>query len=121
MNNEGEEIKKLFKELNSQPKHSFPKKRQPFNAPIKPGAYIILKNERVLHVGKTLSGIQNRLKNHLYGNSSFTEKYLNGRGETLRKDGYTYQYLVVENPRKLALLEAYAIGRLCPEHIGLGT
>jgi hypothetical protein len=31
----------------------------------------------------------------------------------------TYRFLIVENDRMRALLEAYAIGHLCPHHIGL--
>jgi hypothetical protein len=59
-------------------------------------------------------------KNHLQGSSSFTNDYLKGKGAPLREEGYTYQYLELEDPRKRALLEAYAIGTLCPKHIGLG-
>ena len=38
-------------------------------------------------------------------------------GTTLRK-GYTFSYMIVPDPRMRALLEAYAIGRLCPAHLG---
>lgn len=123
MNNECEEIEALFEELTEQPRRSFPQNRQPIDAPSKPGVYIIRKGEIVLHVGRTLrgrNGLRQRLKNHLHGSSSFTNKYLKGKGSVLREDGYTYQYLVLEDPRKRALLEAYAVGTLCPEHIGLG-
>lgn len=91
-------------------------------APLQHGVYIIRNGERVLHVGRTLrraDGIHRRLKDHLYGASSFTDKFLKGNGEKLRK-GHTSQCLVVKDARKRALLEAYAIGTLCPEHIGLG-
>lgn len=123
MNSESQEIKMLFGKLFAQPKRSFPQDRQPLDAPSKLGVYIIRKGETVLHVGRTLrgrDGIHQRLKNHLYGSSSFTNEYLKGKGATLREDGYTYQYLELEDPRKRALLEAYAVGTLCPEHIGLG-
>ena len=123
MNSESEEIKMLFNELNVQPKLLFPQYRQPLDAPSKPGVYTINKEETVLHVGRTLrgkDGIHQRLKNHLHGSSSFTNEYLKGKGAILREDGYTYQYLVLEDSRKRALLEAYAVGTLCPEHIGLG-
>lgn len=36
------------------------------------------------------------------------------------RGGYGFRYLTVKNPRQRALLEAYAIGVLCPAHIGLG-
>jgi len=100
----------------------FPQERQQLKAPSEPAVYIIRKGEIVLHVGRTLRGkygLYQRLKNHLYGASSFTDKYLKGNGATLRK-GHTYQFLVVEDARLRALLEAYAIGTLCPKHIGLG-
>jgi hypothetical protein len=123
MNKESQEIKNLFAKLYAQPKQRFPQDRQKLNAPLEPGVYIIRKQETVLHVGRTLrgrGGIHQRLKNHLHGSSSFTNKYLRGDGAILRKDGYTYQYLKLEDPRKRALLEAYAVGTLCPRHIGLG-
>ncbi len=123
MNSESEEIKMLFNELNVQPKLLFPQYRQPLDAPSKPGVYIINKEETVLHVGRTLrgkDGIHQRLKNHLHGSSSFTKNYLHGNGATLRKKGYTYQYLELEDSRKRALLEHYAIGTLCPRHLGTG-
>ena len=123
MNNESQEVKSLFSKLWVQPKQSFPKDRQRLDAPSKPGVYIISKEETVLHVGRTLrgrGGIHQRLKNHLHGSFSFTNKYLRGNGAILRKDGYTYQCLKLRDSRKRALLEAYAVGRLCPQHIGLG-
>jgi len=113
----------LFDKLCAQPKLSFPTFRQPLDAPSKLGVYIIRNEEVVLHIGRTLrgrNGIHQRLKNHLHGSSSFTNEYLKGKGATLREDGYTYQYLALEDPRKRALLEAYAVGTLCPKHVGLG-
>jgi len=104
-------------------KQPFPKKRQPLDAPLKGGVYIIRKNKTILHVGRThrgRNGIHQTLANHLHGSSSFTENYLHGNGATLRKKGYTYQYLKLEDSRKRALLEHYAIGTLCPRHLGTG-
>jgi len=90
-------------------------------APSKQGVYVIRKGQVVLHVGRTVggkNGLRQRLKNHLYGSSSFTNKYLNGKGAVLRKR-HTYQFLMVKkNERLRSLLEAYAIGMLCPKHIG---
>ena len=123
MISESQKIKKLFDELCAQPKRLFPPVRQPLDAPSKPGVYIIRKGETVLHVGRTIrgrEGLHQRLRNHLHGSSSFTNKYLKGEGAILRKGGYTYQYLQLEDPRERALLEAYAVGTFCPEHIGLG-
>lgn len=116
-------VKKLFAKLCTQPICRFPKKRKQLMAPTKPGVYVIRKSGVVLHVGRTLRGkrgLYQRLKDHLYGSSSFTYKYLKGRGTVLRDGKHTYQSLVVKNTRIRALLEAYAIGTLCPKHIGLG-
>ncbi|MCK4403819.1 MAG: hypothetical protein KAW02_01890 [candidate division Zixibacteria bacterium] len=80
------------------------------------------RNDRVVHVGRTRKakdGIHQRLKNHLYGRSSFADHCLSGKGSKLRR-GYKYRYLEVENGRERALLESYAIGHLCPLHLGLG-
>ena len=123
MNDERQRVEDLFGELRGQEKHSFPKKRQPLNAPSMAGVYIIHRDETILHVGRThrcKNGIHQRLKNHLYSSSSFTKNYLQGNGATLREEGYTYQYLELENPRERALLEHYAIGTLCPKHLGTG-
>jgi hypothetical protein len=123
MTSESQEVKRLLNKLCSQPRRSFPQCGQRLDAPSKPGVYIIRKECTTLHVGRTTrgkDGIHQRLKNHLHGSSSFTNEYLKGKGSTLREAGYTYQYLELENPRKRALLEAYAVGELCPKHIGLG-
>ena len=117
------EIKRLFGVLCEQPELPFPRSGERLNAPQKHGVYVIRKHEFALHVGRTLraqGGLFQRLRNHLDGSSSFTDKYLKGKGTILREAGYTYQYLELIDPRKRALLEAYAIGKLCPEHIGLG-
>ena len=123
MNREALEIKNLFEKLRAQPRRPFPQRRQPLVAPAKHGVYIICKGEIVLHVGRTVrgqDGLHQRLNNHLHGSSSFTREYLEGAGRVLREIGYTYQFLELENPRKRALLEAYAVGTLCPQHLGLG-
>jgi hypothetical protein len=122
MNGESRKIEDLFDDLCDKSKRTFPQCRQSLDAPKHQGVYVIRENETVLHVGRTLrakNGLRQRLGNHLHGSSSFTRQYLKGKGSTLQEDGYTYQYLVLEDARKRALLEAYAIGTLCPKHIGL--
>lgn len=122
MTSERQKVEEVFTELCRQPMLQFPQKRKPLEAPSDPAVYIIRKGKIVLHVGRTLrgkDGLYRRLKNHLYGSSSFTKKYLKGNGAALRK-GHTYQFVLVEDPRLRALVEAYAIGMLCPKHIGLG-
>lgn len=122
MTSERQKVEEVFTELCKQSKSQFPSKRKRLEAPSDPAVYVIRKGEIVLHVGRTLrgkDGFYRRLKNHLYGSSSFTKKYLKGNGAVLRKR-HTYQFVVVEDPRLRALVEAYAIGMLCPKHIGLG-
>jgi hypothetical protein len=122
MNSERKEVKQLFRELLRQEKVAFPKAGGQLEAPKEQGVYIIYRGEKVMHVGRTLrgkKGLYQRLKNHLQGKSSFTKKKFNGLGSKLR-NGFEYQYLQVKCPRKRALLEAYVIGVLCPDHIGLG-
>lgn len=88
------------------------------------GVYVIYARDlRVLHVGRTVRGhygLHRRLKNHLYGKSSFAIQYLKGRGSRLRRD-YTFSYIEVADSRLRALLESLAIGILCPRHLGVGN
>ncbi len=101
----------------------FPPLRQGLEASTKKGIYIIENSKGiVLHVGNTpraKNGIYQRLKNHLSGSSSFTRSYFGGKGAKLRSN-CTYRYIEVASARKRALLECYAIGKLCPKHLGLG-
>ncbi len=88
------------------------------------GIYVIYKRSgRVAHVGSTpraKRGIRQRLCNHLANQSSFCTQYLNGDGRKLIDEKYEFSFIVVPSPRRRALLEAYAIGQLCPLHIGHG-
>jgi len=122
MKSEKTEIQNLHKNLISQNRSKFPEKGKPLNVPCTHGVYIIRKGNKVLHVGRThrgKKGLHQRLSNHLHGASSFAVEYLKSMGEKLRK-GHTYQYLEVKGDRQRALLEAYAVGTLCPVHLGLG-
>ena len=124
MSCEYHEIAKLLEELLRQNRQPFPQRHTPLDAPENHGVYIIRQNDTVLHVGRTQrarDGLRQRLTDHLYGNSSFVRDDQNGQGARLRGQGYTYQYLEVECPRKRALLEALAIGTLCPRHAGTGA
>ena len=125
MTDEPRRTEHLFETLMQQPRQAFPQKRGRLEAPTSRGVYVIRKRStnRVVHVGRTLRarrGIAQRLKNHLQGNSSFSQEFLGGDGSTLRNGDFTYQCLAVEDPRERTLLEAYAIAHLCPEHLGLG-
>lgn len=123
MSSELLEIRKFFRSLDKQKEYKFPKCRQELLAPKKRGVYVLMNSRgSVEHVGSTprgKHGIQQRLKDHLSGRSSFTKSRFSGNGSKLRK-GYKYKYLEVRSSRKRALLEAYATAHLCPKHIGLG-
>ncbi len=122
--NEPELVKSLFEQLLTKKIYQFPKEREQLHAPLEKGVYIIRsKDGRVLHVGRTpraQGGIKQRLYDHLYGRSSFTHNYLNGNGCQLRQKECTYQCIVIKDSRVRAFVEAYAIGHLCPKHVGEG-
>lgn len=120
---EPDTIKELFDTLLAKPLVPFPAPRARLIAPKERGVYIIRdKAGRVMHVGNTprsVGGLTARLKSHLAGKSSFVNVYLGGDASRLR-GGFTFQVLEVPAPRTRALLEAYAIGCLCPRHVGKG-
>jgi excinuclease UvrABC nuclease subunit len=112
-------IHSMLVELMRAPTHSFPEPRCSINAPKKAGIYVIHDPRgTVLHVGRGCD-IGQRLRDHLFNRSAFTTRYLSGNGSILRK-GHFFRCLVVSDARKRALLEALAIGKLCPKHIGHG-
>mgnify|MGYP006299234359 CR=1 FL=1 len=123
MGSERARIRRLFMRLMEQPLMDFPAARQPLEAPEKHGVYVITKGKSVFHVGRTTRaqrGLHQRLSAHLYGRSSFTRVVFNRDGSQLRA-GFKFRYLVVQNARHRALLEAYAAGCLCPKHMGVGV
>jgi hypothetical protein len=91
--------------------------------PDKHGVYIIYSPRGVvLHVGRTLRGkrgLRQRLNNHLHGASSFTIQHLEGNGVQLR-GSHRFSFLEIADPRTRALVEAFAVGSLCPKHLGVG-
>jgi hypothetical protein len=117
-------VSKKFKQLKSAKRFEFPKPRGKLEAPNKRGVYVIYgRTGKVLHVGATprgKNGIANRLRNHLQTQSSFAWNFpqLKRQGSRLR-EGYKFSFLAVQNPHIRAFLESYAIGRLCPRHIGV--
>jgi hypothetical protein len=77
-----------------------------------------------VQVGRTYrgqGGLQRRLSTHLGtgSSSSFTWYYLDRKGSTLR-NGFTFQYLEVEDVRARALLEHFATAWHCPKYLRLG-
>jgi hypothetical protein len=128
MTREQKRIRTLFKKLNHQKLKRFPDEGGSVEAPNVQGIYLIYaprKNDkrRVVHVGSTYrgkAGLHQRLNDHLHNGSSFSNVYLKGHGDRLRK-GYAFRCLPLASPRRRALLEAYAAGYLCPAHIGLNV
>ncbi len=116
-------IEKLFQRLNDQPKIPFPKRGQNLEAPYEQGVYVIRgPTKKVLHVGRSQRarwGLWQRLNSHLQGYSSFVFEYLDDHPGRLR-NGYTFQCLVVKDPKMRALLEHFATAWHCPAHLGLG-
>ncbi len=123
MTHEQEKVKALFTKLKRSPLRTFPAIREELEAPDRQGVYVIYSPRgKVVHVGRTpraKGGIAQRLRNHMNASSSFTKKYLKGGGSKLR-GRYKFRCIIVGNRRRRAFLEAYAIGHLCPAHIGLG-
>jgi len=123
MQHERRKLEALFDELIHTRRRGFPVAGQKLDAPTQKGVYVIYSpHDLVLHVGSTpwaKKGIAQRLRDHVAGKSSFTIQYLKGAGYKLRRR-YKFCCLKVKSGRKRALLEAYAIGHLCPRHIGHG-
>ena len=127
-----EKVKEKFGKLLRAKIKSFPAQQHQFKETEERGVYVIYgPHGKVLHVGGTprgRRGIRQRLSNHLHGQSSFTNKseYLRQHGGRTLKARYTYvrercsyRCLAIGDERLRVLLEAYAIGHLCPDHIGL--
>ena len=118
---ESDEVKRLFWRLMIAPRLPFPDTGERLDAPNEKGVYLIEDFEgRVLHVGRTpqkKKGIRQQLQNHLNSASSFVHAHFDGDGSKLRGSCW-FRYLVLESWRLRALLEAYAVGCLCPIHIG---
>ena len=121
INEEYTNIKNLLGQLKRAERISFPESGYPC-ADNGRGVYVIRDSDgKVLHVGRTpraAHGLNQRLRDHLRGSSSFVRGHFEGDGNQLRH-GCTFQFLVVNDERKRALLESLAIGTLCPQHLGL--
>lgn len=120
---EQKRVRKLFKRLQQSPRLKFPREGGRLEAPDQRGVYIIYSPRgTVMHVGGTprgKRGLHQRLRNHLAGQSSFARVKFDCNGSRLRM-GYSYSFLIVSDQRVRTFLEAYAIGSLCPDHIGVG-
>ena len=116
-------MKNLYRKLLKQQKVSFPPKGEKLKATDKKGVYIIYDPKgNVAHVGCTpraKKGVRQRLGNHLAGLSSFVGKYLKNDSAQLRK-GFQFRYIELDDSRQRKLVEALAMGCLCPKHVGEG-
>ncbi len=116
-------IKKLYRRLIASGSTPFPCKGERLDVPESHGVYIIYgPRKEVLHVGRTVRGkrgLRKRLNDHLHGASSFSIRYLSGKGSRLRGT-HSFSFVEVDDARTRALLEAFAVGSLCPKHLGLG-
>jgi hypothetical protein len=113
--NEPDTIKALFGQLMLAPLQPFPEIGAKLNAPTRPGIYVLYGPKgKVRYVGQTrgINGLRPRLMAHLRDSAWFKFKY----GSGLRTRG-GFRYLIVEDARQRALLEAYATGCLCPAYI----
>jgi hypothetical protein len=123
MKGEPKAVKAKLSQLSRSPIRRFPLVGEKLAAPDRQGVYIIYgPTGRVEHVGRTVRGtrgLHQRLSNHLHGRSSFVIKVLRGKGAKLRS-GYKFRFLAIEDNRLRALVEAFAIGQLCPDHLGHG-
>jgi hypothetical protein len=123
MRGEPQAVKVRLRRLLKTPKLSFPSSGEKLLVPDRQGVYVIYDPDgRVSHVGRTIRGkrgLCQRLSNHLHGRSSFVIKALRGKGATLRR-GFKFRFIAIEDSRLRALVEAFAIGQLCPDHLGDG-
>lgn len=113
-------IMALFEQLKKAELNYFPEKGK-VDITCNKGVYIIFSPDgKVMHVGNTprgKNGLRQRLNNHIYKKSSFSKKFLGPKGLSVR-DEFSFRVLEVPCARHRMLLEALAIGELCPEHLG---
>jgi len=123
MSRESSKIRALCNQLIKAKREPFPLAGTPLNVTNRHGVYVIFGPKGIVrHVGRTVRGqhgLRQRLNDHLHGSSSFTQKAFKGKGARLRGT-HRFSFLEVSDRRTRALLEALAIGMLCPQHLGLG-
>jgi excinuclease UvrABC nuclease subunit len=118
---ESKKVKKLVKKLEKAEILAFPEEGK-IELPEVEGVYAIVnKKDEVIHVGKTeggLGGLFARLNGHLYGKSALRKAYLAPNEINLRnKCGV--KWVEVKTERLRYLVEARAIGKLCPAYLPL--
>tara|TARA_R110002051_G_scaffold13808_6_gene45651 strand:- start:14975 stop:15358 length:384 start_codon:yes stop_codon:yes gene_type:complete len=120
---ECEKIEELFNQLVNSESIPFTNKGERVQVSKKHGVYFINYDNKVLHVGNTVSGkggLDQRLNDHRSGTSSFRNNYLKPNNFKLDSSFY-FKFIEVENSRERMLLQALTIGKLCPAYIGTGV
>lgn len=119
---ERDRIQQLLDALEQASITPFPSGGESITVPKKLGVYVIRDpTKSVVYVGRTTrakNGLHQRLRNHMAGKSALVRLHLNGDTSRLR-EGYSYQFLEVENDRERALLEHLAVAWHCPVVLGL--
>lgn len=112
----------LLDALEQAPITPFPRGSESIAVPKKLGVYVIRDPAKsVVYVGRTTrakNGLHQRLRNHMAGKSALVRIHLNGDASRLRQ-GFSYQFVEVENDRERALLEHLATAWHCPAVLGL--
>lgn len=120
MASEHERASRLVQKLAEAPRFRFTS-RSDIAAPTKHGVYAIFSRRgRCQHVGRTniaKNGLQQRIRNHFDGRSSFVILHLK-RNQRKLLNGYSYAWVPVRSGRMRALAEHLAVGTLCPVHLG---
>lgn len=116
-------VEKLFNQLTTAKVCHFTQSGTRVNISNEQGVYVIYSpQKKVLHVGRTAggnNGLNQRLNNHRTGKSSFKRMYLQKHKISLNPK-YSFRFIEVSDPKIRTFLEAYAIGSMCPAHIGTG-
>jgi GIY-YIG catalytic domain len=115
-------VQQLFEALNRVSISLFPRGSESIAVPRKRGVYVIRDPDNaVVYVGRTTrakNGLHQRLRNHMAGKSALVRVLLQGDTSKLR-EGFSYQFLEVEDDRERALLEHIATAWHCPKVLGL--
>lgn len=116
---EAARIRRLLDRLLAEEPVAFEPGGLPPGVPDRPAVYVIRTPDgRVAHVGRSVR-LRRRLSQHFFrrGNSSFAVNYLIPNDRAL-SEGFTLQFLAIDEARERALVEALGVGTLCPLNLG---
>ncbi len=112
-------VRDAYDQLLQAPRHVIGPGRLPAALTHVPGVYIIrTPGGRVVHVGRSIS-IRRRILDHagVGNNSSFVQNWLKYDGRKMA-DGFSVQFLKIDDAKTRAYVEALTVGLLCPLNIG---